>query len=422
MSAEETPATPGGPLSGNLSLVLRMRVACCRVARLITRDSLGGRLARRLLPATALVPILLGFTMLAWRSRSGLHGTHGGAALLMTAAALAFAALTVFTALSLDRADRERSLVDARQMRAARALEQAIATRDEFLSVASHELRTPLTALKLQLDSLQTVMSRSPVRPDPRLEKKVSTALRQTDRMSHLIDGLLDVSRIAMGRFRLQLEDFDLVTVVRDVLRRFQDEADGAHTPVDVIAPASILGRWDRPRLEQVLANLLGNALKYGVGKPVHLRVEATADTVSVVVRDQGIGIAQQDLLRIFQRFERAVPLRHYGGLGLGLYITHQIAQAHGGAISVTSTPGDGATFVVALPRWTPLLDGEAVQAETDRLSSRGELSPHSDDEAANEAAGDARGSGVRVTVGRSSPAAGPSPSPTAAAPRRGAR
>ena len=373
--------------------------------------------ARCLLTATALVPAVLCLATVAWSLTSGARDLRGGAASLMAATAAAFAAIIVIAARALTRADRERSAADAEHARAASALQQAINTRDEFLSVASHELRTPLTALKLQLDSLHRLLGRSAGRADPRIEKKVTAALRQADRMSHLIDGLLDVSRIAMGRFRLELSEFDLVTVVREVCRRFQDEAEGASTPVDLAAPHSVLGRWDRLRLEQVLGNLLGNALKYGIGKPVHIRLTATEESVSLVVRDQGIGIAQHDLLRIFERFERAVPLRNYGGLGLGLYVTHQIAEAHHGTISVTSTPGEGATFVVTLPRWTPPADGPGGQADA-RSSADIDLNSYSDQDAVN----DARGSGVRVTVGRSSPDEDPSLSPSPAAPRRAAR
>lgn len=384
----------------------------------VPRSSRGPSRARRLLTAAALVPVLLGLAGLAWISSEGAHDLRRGAAFLMAATAAAFGAIIVFAALSLTRADRERTAAEAEHTRAARELQQAITTRDEFLSVASHELRTPLTALKLQLDSMHRQMSRSAGGIDPRFEKKVTTALRQADRMSHLIDGLLDVSRIAMGRFRLELSEFDLVTVVRAVCRRFQEEAEGGHTAVDLAAPASVLGRWDRLRLEQVLGNLLGNALKYGVGKPVHIRLEAAEDSVTLVVRDQGIGIAEQDLLRIFERFERAAPLRHYGGLGLGLYVTHQIAQAHGGTISVASIPGEGATFVVTLPRWTPPADPAASPADPARSSGAVPLKPYSDKDDPT----DPRGSGVRATVGRLSRDEGPSAPLSPAALRRAAR
>ena len=115
-------------------------------------------------------------------------------------------------------------------------------------------------------------------------------------------------------------------------------------------APGTLVGRWDTQRLEQVVINLLTNALKYGAGKPVHLRLAAEGERARLSVRDEGIGIAAEDQGRIFERFERAVSDRHFGGLGLGLYICRQIVDALGGTIAVRSTPGEGSTFEVVLP------------------------------------------------------------------------
>ncbi|WP_232293259.1 sensor histidine kinase [Stigmatella aurantiaca] len=122
---------------------------------------------------------------------------------------------------------------------------------------------------------------------------------------------------------------------------------------LELHAPAPVLGRWDRLRVEQVVTNLLTNALKYGAGRPVAVRVEGAGERARLTVKDQGIGIAEEDLARIFERFERAVSDRHYGGLGLGLYITRQIVEAFGGTVGVTSRPGMGSTFTLELPRGT---------------------------------------------------------------------
>jgi signal transduction histidine kinase len=134
------------------------------------------------------------------------------------------------------------------------------------------------------------------------------------------------------------------------VAHRFEAQAGQARAPIHLVAHAPIVGCWDRLRLEQVVTNLLSNALKYGAGKPVHLEASATGTHARLIVRDQGIGIAPEALPRLFGRFERAVSQRHYGGLGLGLYISRQVIEALGGTIRVESQMGQGATFTVELP------------------------------------------------------------------------
>jgi len=234
-------------------------------------------------------------------------------------------------------------------------LRAAIATRDEFLSIASHELRTPLTALDLQLDGLQRAFERASVTEDrAKFARKVAMAARQADRLGSLIDGLLNVSRLEGRSFPLELESFDLVGLVQEVVQRFDAEAERSGSAVQLHVPEQAPGRWDRSRLDQALTNLLSNALKYGGGRPIEIRVVDAGERVAVRVRDQGIGIAREDRERVLGRFERAVSSSHYGGLGLGLYITNEIAQAHGGSIEIESEPGQGATFTLSLPRHTP--------------------------------------------------------------------
>jgi PAS domain S-box-containing protein len=231
-------------------------------------------------------------------------------------------------------------------------LKRAVRVRDEFLSVASHELRTPLTPLGLKLGALERELERQPDSPFvQKVRDYVRTGRRQVKRLSDLVGDLLDVSRIAAGRFRLQWEDVDLAEAVREVASRFEAQAAQTGAALRVETPGAVPGRWDRLKLEQVLTNLLDNALKYGPGKPVHVRLEADPARVRVTVRDEGIGIAPESLARIFGRFERAVSERNYGGLGLGLYITRTIVEAMGGEIRVASEPGRGAAFTVELPR-----------------------------------------------------------------------
>jgi signal transduction histidine kinase len=183
------------------------------------------------------------------------------------------------------------------------------------------------------------------------VEGYITVGSRQVKRLSELVSDLLDVARIAGGRLRLVSEDMDLSTLAREIVARYESEAARVGSRLLLEAPPSVEGHWDRLRLEQVITNLVDNAIKYGAGKPVHLQLEADSDRVILRVKDEGIGIAPASLTRIFERFERAVSERHYGGLGLGLYITRTIVEAMGGSIQVESTLGAGATFTVVLPR-----------------------------------------------------------------------
>ncbi len=223
----------------------------------------------------------------------------------------------------------------------------AVKVRDEFLSVASHELKTPLTSLGLQVElMLRTLSPESKKKGTPRLE----AIHRQLGRLSSLVESLLDVSRISAGRLELELEDVDLSALVREVVARFELEAERAACTLHVTLQEALVGRWDKLRLEQVVSNLLSNAIKYGAGKPIHLRVEPREGQAVLLVRDEGIGMTSEALRRIFNRFERAVSGRNYGGLGLGLYITRQLLEAMGGTVTAQSEPGAGSTFTVVLP------------------------------------------------------------------------
>ena len=222
----------------------------------------------------------------------------------------------------------------------------AVRSRDEFLSIASHELRTPLSTLRLRLEGIARDLGVS----DPTLARKVASALRQGTRLSALIDMLLDVSRIAQGRMTLQKQRFDLVEAVLQVVDTFAEASAVAGCVLDVRVVRSRRGYWDRFRIEQVLQNLISSALKYAPSQPVEIEVGGVDDVAVVTVRDHGMGIPPDAAPRIFDRFERAVPAGHFGGLGLGLYISRQVVRDHGGTIEVRETPGGGATFTVTLP------------------------------------------------------------------------
>jgi PAS domain S-box-containing protein len=230
-------------------------------------------------------------------------------------------------------------------------LQQSIQMRDEFLSVASHELRTPLTPLHLLLQGLQRAASSQPDTPFTQLVLRGAEAgRRQIQRLVRLVEDLLDVSWICEGRLQPRLEEVDLVSLVQEVVSRFEPQVETAGCQLEVHAPRPVVGRWDRLRLEQVVVNLVDNALKYGSGKPVRVLIERSGERAVLSVRYEGIGIPPEHQSRIFERFERAVSERHYGGLGLGLFISQEIVRAHGGLIGVDSAPGVATTFTVELP------------------------------------------------------------------------
>ncbi|WP_338046747.1 ATP-binding protein [Polyangium spumosum] len=226
--------------------------------------------------------------------------------------------------------------------------QDALRARDEFLSIASHELRSPLTTVCLSVDMLARGL-RGGVSVDACLTRVEGTR-RQLARLKRLVDGLLDVSRIAAGRLVLEIGEVDLCALCTDLVDRITEEARGVGSEVHLRARCDRTIHGDVLRIEQVLTNLLGNALRYAAPAPVHVHVEVDEGGARISVRDEGKGISPEDLPRIFDRFERAAASGAHGGLGLGLYIARQICEAHGGSICAFSEPGRGAEFVVTLP------------------------------------------------------------------------
>ena len=241
------------------------------------------------------------------------------------------------------------------------AAQAAVKQRAECLSIASHELRTPLTTLQLQLHG----MARRLDGLDEKLAANIQRARRSGDRLMALVEMLLDVSRITTGQLTLQTESFDLSAALREIADRLGDEAHAAGCAITFHAPESVVGTWDRLRLEQVLTNLLTNAIKYAANRPIDIRVAHVDGEALIAVSDNGPGIDAEMLPRIFGRFERAAPIEHYGGLGLGLYITKQIVEAHGGTIEVASSVGSGTTFTVRLPLQQASVVDNQARADT---------------------------------------------------------
>jgi PAS domain S-box-containing protein len=236
-----------------------------------------------------------------------------------------------------------------------REAQEAIQVRDQFLSIASHELKTPLTPLQLHVHKLQRSLARNwAATPPEQLVSQLEAMARQVRRMTGLVDNLLDISRLSAGRMDLELAEVDLVAVVREVAGRFEPELERTGVALHVRAEGSVTGFWDETRVEQIVTNLLSNALKYGMGQPVEISVAAEGDAAALTVRDFGIGIAPEHQARIFGQFERAVSGRAYGGFGLGLWIVRRLAEVLGGTVSVASAPGEGSTFRVVLPRSGP--------------------------------------------------------------------
>ncbi|MDF2694840.1 MAG: Signal transduction histidine kinase CheA [Labilithrix sp.] len=237
--------------------------------------------------------------------------------------------------------------------RAARAeVQRLLRERDDFIAMASHELRTPLVPLKIHLDLLGRMMRGGlETAKSEMILKAVASSGRQVDRLSRLVEELLDVSRITAGRLVLNRESMSLSALVAEVVDRFRPELAKTGCTVEVEAPSPAEGDWDRSRLDQVVTNLLTNAMKYGPGKPIEIRIADEAETVSLSVTDHGIGIAPEQQAVVFDRFQRAASARHFHGLGLGLFITREIVIAHGGTIGVQSELGHGATFTVRLAK-----------------------------------------------------------------------
>ncbi|QRN93683.1 GAF domain-containing protein [Archangium violaceum] len=232
-----------------------------------------------------------------------------------------------------------------------RQAEQAIRLREVFLSVAAHELRTPLLPLQLRVQGLlRRGRSAAPLEPAWVLDE-VAAAEQQTKRLGRLVDQLLDVSNLSAGHpLELRCQRVDLGGLVAGVLDGMRQQAANCGSEVRRELATAAVGWWDARRMEQVVTGLMHNALKFGQGQPIDVRVTPRNGSVLLVVKDRGIGMPESERARIFERFGRGVPEWNYGGLGLGLYLARWLVEAHGGTISVESHPGEGSTFTVELP------------------------------------------------------------------------
>jgi signal transduction histidine kinase len=230
------------------------------------------------------------------------------------------------------------------------AAEEALKVRDRFLSVASHELKTPVATLQLAAESLLRAHQLGRL-DEARLETGIARILRSAARLGDLVSELLDVSLLSSER-HLASEPTDVVAIVSEVAARFADVEDNTQR-IRVDAPASAVVTGDASRLDQVFTNLIDNALKYSpAGEPIDISVAHDADGVTVSVADRGIGLGEDTEARLFEAFSRGENATHVPGLGLGLFITHQIVKRHGGHIDAQRGPdGFGSLFRVWLPK-----------------------------------------------------------------------
>ncbi len=276
--------------------------------------------------------------------------------------------------------ERDRELLEEIAGRAALAIEnarlfertqEAVQLRDEFLSVASHELKTPLAALHLQAGLLERlIQSGRPIAPD-QLRRSAVTILERSRKLGSLIDSLLDATRISAGALPIERGASDLRDILSDMKGTLEDLARHGATPIEVrIPPRAIAGHWDHERIEQVILNLVSNAVKYGAEKPVTVEAGSEDATAWIRVQDRGEGIPPEEQANLFRRYHRGGRV-DTAGLGLGLFITHAIVQAHGGWIDVRSAVGAGTQLTVYLPVAAAGTQRHERDAEAERESAR---------------------------------------------------
>lgn len=254
--------------------------------------------------------------------------------------------------IALERSRREQEALLQKLQSTQAELEQAVRMRDDFMSIVAHEVRTPLNGLILetQLRKMHLARDNAAAFSLDKMHAMVDRDERQIKSLIRLIEDMLDVSRIRTGKLSIRPSRFDLSKLVRELLQNFTPQIDAAESSVTLDAEYPVIGNWDEFRIEQVISNLITNALRYGAKSPISVKVYSEGTEARVEVRDLGIGISEENQKRIFQQFERVTAKHAVAGLGLGLFISEQIVTAHGGSITVESRIDEGALFRVCLP------------------------------------------------------------------------
>jgi signal transduction histidine kinase len=254
-----------------------------------------------------------------------------------------------FALMCVDVTEKVMALNQARQSEEEMA--KAIRSRDEFLAAASYELRTPVTSMRLQMQAMNKSIMKG---ESANVPENVVRALEQTDhsleKLDSLIGDMLDVSRIQDGKLMLYPKPTDLGEVAREVLDRFSPALVTAGIALNTSLEDGVGGFWDSHRIDQLITNLVTNVIRHAPGSPVSVSVARAGNCAEFRIEDHGRGISAENHERIFDRFERIGSGDRVGGLGLGLFISRQIAESHGGKLELRSVPGSGATFVLTLP------------------------------------------------------------------------
>lgn len=238
-------------------------------------------------------------------------------------------------------------------------LQKEIRSRDEFLSIASHELKTPLTSMLLQTQhALHNIKNVSLAHFSiENLLKMLETVENQTRRLSKMINDFLNISLINTGNLQLEYGEVNLNKLVQTVIDEFSPRIKEEQYVVTYDQVDKITGYWDKTRLEQVISNIISNAIKYGSGKPIEVTVRNHYSRAQVVVKDHGIGVPKDKQKKVFELFERGVPQDQYKGLGVGLFITNEIVKAHFGELHFTSRSNHGSVFTITLPMNPPVAE-----------------------------------------------------------------